>query len=199
MKPRLSPSDLVRQVIGSVRGVTLSNPVKINAKLILDPLAPIPASMGKRDRERLAELREAYAYAMQERMVGQKCAGPDAVAAAFQPLIGHLAVESFAAGALNARLQLNAPPTIITRGDTDGVEVPMRAIFRTVLVQEAVSFVVAHNHPSGQVDESAADRAITTQMVNIGRSLGCQLVDHVIVTNTGVFRSLRANCPELWR
>lgn len=199
MKRRISPSDLVRQVIGSVRGVTLSNPVKINAKLILDPLAPIPASMGKRDRERLAELREAYAYAMQERMVGQKCAGPDEVAAAFQPLIGHLAVESFAAGALNARLQLTAPPTIITRGDIDSTDAPMRAIFRTVLVQDAVSFVVAHNHPSGQVSESAADRALTSQMVNIGRNLGCQLVDHVIVTNTGAFKSLRRDSPELWR
>lgn len=178
--------------------IRLTNPTKIDARLITDPLAPIPPSLGKRDRLRLAELREAYTFAMQERVHGISMDTPETVAELFRPLLMPLAVESMAVVALNPRLQPKGPPVIITRGDVDGVDAGPRAILRTVLVQEGVSFIVAHNHPSGDANPSSADRAVTSRLITAGRVIDCPLMDHVIIGAAGRSYSLRRMEPSLW-
>jgi DNA repair protein RadC len=174
-------------------------PAKIPAHLILDPLAPIPPKMSARDRVKLAELREAYAFAMQERIQGQKIGAPEEVANLFMPILGPLAVESLAACGLNARLQPMGPPTIITRGDVDGTEAGPRAILRAVLVQEGTQFVIAHNHPSGDPEPSPGDIEVTRRLVAAGKAIDCPLMDHVILGRGGRWVSLRRDRPDLWR
>ncbi|NBY42215.1 MAG: hypothetical protein EBQ49_02730, partial [Verrucomicrobia bacterium] len=41
--------------------------------------------------------------------------------------------------------------------------------------------IVAHNHPSGDPSPSSADRAVTRQLVEAGRVIGVELLDHVII------------------
>jgi DNA repair protein RadC len=177
---------------------TRTNPANIPAKLILDPLAPIPASMGKKDRMLLAELREAYTHSMRERVIGLMCRAPEEGADIVRGVLAGLAVESFVVVALNARLRVTAPPVIISRGDTDGVEAPIRAILRAVLVAEGTSFICAHNHPTGDAGASAADRAVTMRLVAAARAIDCPLNDHIIIGGSD-FSSLRRDAPELWR
>lgn len=71
-----------------------------------------------------------------------------------------------------------------------------RDIFRTVIRHGATRTVVAHNHPSGSLDPSAEDLALTRQLLSGADILGIPLLDHLILGN-GNFVSLRQK-TDLW-
>jgi DNA repair protein RadC len=108
-----------------------------------------------------------------------------------------LRVEQLAVLALNPRSRVIGPPVIVSRGDTDGTDAPVRAILRAVLVQEASSFIIGHNHPSGDPSPSAGDRSVTKRLALAGRAIDCPCVDHIVVGPTS-FVSLRREDPGLF-
>ena len=57
-----------------------------------------------------------------------------------------------------------------------------REVFAEAIVQRAHSIVLVHNHPSGSLEPSGADRQMTKRIVDAGKLLGIGLRDHVIVT-----------------
>lgn len=71
-----------------------------------------------------------------------------------------------------------------------------RDIFRTVIRHGATRAVVAHNHPSGSVEPSTEDLALTRQLLSGADILGIPLLDHLILGN-GNFVSLRQK-TDLW-
>ncbi len=71
-----------------------------------------------------------------------------------------------------------------------------RDIFRAVIRHGATRVVVAHNHPSGSVEPSAEDLALTRQLLSGADILGIPLLDHLILGN-GTFVSLRQK-TDLW-
>ena len=71
-------------------------------------------------------------------------------------------------------------------GSVDGAEVRPRVIVQRALALNAVSVLMAHNHPSGSVEPSAADRALTTQLKSALRLVEIRLLDHFVVTANGV-------------
>ncbi len=89
-------------------------------------------------------------------------------------------------------------PKSISRGDVDGTEAGPRLVFRAALAAGATSCIAAHNHPTGHVEPSAADRAVTRRLVAAGRVLDLPLVDHVIIGDGGRFTSLRRQEPQLF-
>jgi DNA repair protein RadC len=56
-----------------------------------------------------------------------------------------------------------------------------REIFKPVIIHSAYSFVMVHNHPSGDPNPSEADLRLTRRTVEAGRILQLQLIDHVII------------------
>ena len=56
-----------------------------------------------------------------------------------------------------------------------------REVFGPALRRSAAAVVVAHNHPSGDPEPSAEDRAVTRRLIDAGRLLGVPLLDHVVV------------------
>lgn len=60
-----------------------------------------------------------------------------------------------------------------------------RAVFRTAILANAASVICVHNHPSGAVEPSREDIAMTRQLVDAGRLMGIGVHDHVIVTDEG--------------
>lgn len=56
-----------------------------------------------------------------------------------------------------------------------------REVFQPALVHSAASLIVAHNHPSGDPEPSADDRATTRRLERVGRLLGIPLLDHVVL------------------
>ena len=57
-----------------------------------------------------------------------------------------------------------------------------REVFRPALEYSATSIILAHNHPSGVATPSKADIEITEQLVQAGKNLGINLIDHIIIS-----------------
>lgn len=67
-------------------------------------------------------------------------------------------------------------------------------LFRAVLVMGGRGFIVAHNHPSGSVEPSADDIALTRRLVAGARLIGLECHDHIVMTQTDSL-SIRATHP----
>jgi DNA repair protein RadC len=64
-----------------------------------------------------------------------------------------------------------------------------REVFEPAIRQSAFSIVLAHNHPSGNLEASDSDLTVTRRLVKTGELLGITIEDHVIVTEKS-FRSI---------
>jgi DNA repair protein RadC len=60
-----------------------------------------------------------------------------------------------------------------------------REVFAEAITDRAASVILVHNHPSGTLDPSSQDIAITRQLSEAGSILGIRVLDHLIVTKRG--------------
>lgn len=79
-----------------------------------------------------------------------------------------------------------------TRGGLVGVICDIRMIFQAALKANAHSIIVAHNHPSGNLDASDADKDITRRIKEAGKFLEIPVLDHLILTH-GSYMSFADN------
>jgi DNA repair protein RadC len=70
----------------------------------------------------------------------------------------------------------------IQRGTISQIKLYPRTIFRRALELNAAAIILVHNHPSGDATPSREDIEVTQHLEQIGRSLGVEVVDHIIVT-----------------
>ena len=73
---------------------------------------------------------------------------------------------------------------IITIGTLTASLVHPREVITEAITDRAASIIVAHNHPSGSIEPSQADRDITERLRQASELLGISLVDHVVVTKS---------------
>ena len=71
---------------------------------------------------------------------------------------------------------------IISIGTLTSSLVHPREVFSDAITDRAASIIVAHNHPSGNLQPSGADRAVTERLREAGELLGVTLLDHLIIT-----------------
>jgi DNA repair protein RadC len=64
---------------------------------------------------------------------------------------------------------------------------PLREIFRLALIKNAVSVIISHNHPSGELSPSREDRLFTDEAVRAGKILSLPVLDHIIIGDKGEF------------
>ncbi|HEY4488916.1 MAG TPA: DNA repair protein RadC [Candidatus Paceibacterota bacterium] len=83
---------------------------------------------------------------------------------------------------LNSHYQLVHDETI-SIGTVDSNLIHPREVFRPAITYGAVGVILVHNHPSGNTEPSLADHSVTGQLIEAGKLLGIDLVDHVIVTS----------------
>ena len=62
-----------------------------------------------------------------------------------------------------------------------------REVFRPAILDSAAGIIVAHNHPSGQLTPSIEDRRVTKRLKEVGKIIGIELLDHVILTAYGYY------------
>jgi DNA repair protein RadC len=80
----------------------------------------------------------------------------------------------------------------ITKGLVNRTIAHAREIFRPAILDNAVSIIIAHNHPSGNAEHSPEDDEITKRMKDAGKLLGINVLDHIIISKGGYFSYLES-------
>lgn len=112
-----------------------------------------------------------------------------------------LPVEVFTVVFLNTR---NEPLGYqeISRGTLSASLVHPREVFKAAILINAHSIICAHNHPSGSdLLPSADDMATTRTLYAVGRLIGINMIDHLILgfnQSGDDYYSFRENFPEIW-
>ncbi len=73
---------------------------------------------------------------------------------------------------------------VISVGSLTANIVHPREVFQPAIEHNAVAVIIAHNHPSGVLEPTAADLDVTSQLKAAGELLGISLLDHLIVSST---------------
>ena len=105
---------------------------------------------------------------------------PSAAGRYFTQRLRGLKHEVFAVLYLDTRLRALAFEELF-RGSIDGAEVHPRTVVERALAHSAAAVIVGHNHPSGNPEPSAADRAVTVRIKQALGLVDIRLLDHVIV------------------
>jgi DNA repair protein RadC len=110
--------------------------------------------------------------------------GPEEVYNRLRGRLGALTQEIFMVLALDVRGRV-IDEIEVARGTLAGVEVHPREVFRPLIRRSAFACVVAHNHPSGDPTPSAEDYQLSERLQAVGRLVGIELLDHVVIASGG--------------
>lgn len=103
-----------------------------------------------------------------------------------QPIIGDLPHEEFWILFLNNSNKVLRTEQI-SKGGLTGTLVDVRMVLKMALELNAVAMVLAHNHPSGVLKPSQADKRLTSKLDTAASSLDIKVLDHIIVTEKQYF------------
>jgi DNA repair protein RadC len=108
------------------------------------------------------------------------------VAAYLQAQIGYKQKEVFVVVYLN-RANKIIQYEVISEGGMTGTVADPRIILKKALDHRAVSIILCHNHPSGNLLPSKADEQLTTKIKAAAGYLDIQVMDHIIVSEEGYY------------
>jgi DNA repair protein RadC len=97
----------------------------------------------------------------------------------FQPIFKEEPVEIFVVAWLSSANRIIGFEKVSV-GNINSSIVDPRSVFRSAIVSNSASIIVAHNHPSGNNEPSEEDLAITKKLVESGKLLGVHVFDHLI-------------------
>ncbi|MFT3687363.1 MAG: DNA repair protein RadC [Phycisphaerales bacterium] len=195
-KAALSDAELVAILIGS--GSRNESAVSLSKRILASVDNNLNA-LGKVSLRQLMEFKgigEAKAISIvaalelgrrrrsEETIEIHKITSSKAVFEIMQPIIGELPHEEFWVLYLN-----NSNKVIyksqLSKGGITGTVVDVRLIFKIALEHNATSVILSHNHPSGKLLASDADKEITQKLKLAGEQLDVKVLDHVIITEKG--------------
>ena len=123
---------------------------------------------------------------MAEQYLTETITGSASVAKYLQAKLMDLPHEVFAVLFLN-RANRVRHFEIISSGGMTGTVADPRIILKKALEEEAVSIILCHNHPSGNLKPSRADEEITQKIHHAAKFFDIHLLDHIIVSTDGYF------------
>ena len=140
-----------RKGIGLAKAAQLKAAVELGKRLSKQRLGPKPAIRNPQD---------AAQFVMNEMM--------------------YLDREHFRVINLNTKNQILAVDTV-SIGSLDASLVHPREVFKLPIKRSAASLILVHNHPSGDTSPSREDIEVTKRLVEAGRLLGINILDHLII------------------
>jgi DNA repair protein RadC len=96
------------------------------------------------------------------------------------PELAFLEQEHLRVVLLNTKNQVLAAPEVYV-GSLNSSVVRVAELFREAIRQNAAAIIVVHNHPSGDPTPSAEDVQVTRQIVEAGRLLDIEVLDHLVI------------------
>ncbi len=123
---------------------------------------------------------------LEEALELPKITGSKAVFEQIQPLIGELQHEEFWI------LYLNNSNKIIeknqqSKGGLTGTLVDVRLVLKKALELNVTAIILCHNHPSGKLKPSNADKLLTNKLKTAGETMDIKVLDHLIITENDYF------------
>jgi DNA repair protein RadC len=107
----------------------------------------------------------------------------------FEPLLGDLLHEEFWAVFLNRGNKVIGKKRIGS-GGISSTDVDIRMIMKSAVENSAVSIIICHNHPSGNLNPGKDDKSVTQQIKKAGQIMGISLLDHIIIGEKSYFSFL---------
>ncbi len=104
----------------------------------------------------------------------------------FKPLLSDLPHEEFWILLLN-RNNLVIDKMMVSQGGLSGTIIDVRIILKMALDKLACSIILCHNHPSGNLVPSEADKNITIKIKEAGKHMDIPVLDHLIIGNDAYF------------
>ena len=191
-KQVLSDAELLAILIGS--GSRNESAVDLS-KRIISGVANLKA-LGKMSLKQLMEFKgigEAKAVTIlaamelgrrrgsEDELILDKISSSKSVFDIMHPIIGDLMHEEFWVLYLNNSNKVMYKSQL-SKGGITGTVVDSRIVFKTAFEQNAVHIILCHNHPSGILQASDADKQITKKIKEAGKMLDINVLDHIIIT-----------------
>lgn len=82
---------------------------------------------------------------------------------------------------------------IIFIGTVNSSVVHARDVFREAVKCNAVSLILVHNHPAGSINPSFQDVNMTNNFISIGKMMGIDVIDHIIIGKNSYYSFLESN------
>jgi len=128
---------------------------------------------------------ELYAYPTQRPIINS----PSDAADLFRPFIGFLDREEMWLCCLDTRNRVKCLVSLY-KGTVNSSQVRVAEVFRQAIIENTPSIIIAHNHPSQDVSPSPDDVAITRIIVQAGKLLEIDVLDHLVISCNG-FASMK--------
>ncbi|GAA3636904.1 RadC family protein [Flavivirga jejuensis] len=122
----------------------------------------------------------------EEALEKNKITSSESVFELMQPKIGELEHEEFwiiYVNNSNKVIQKNQ----LSKGGITGTLVDVRLVLKNALEVGATGLILTHNHPSGTLKPSAADKQITNKLKKAAESIDIKVLDHLIITEKAYF------------
>jgi DNA repair protein RadC len=87
---------------------------------------------------------------------------------------------------LNNNNKILRPYRVSEGGISQTVADPKR-IYKAAIENNASHIILCHNHPSGNLQPSPADKFLTSKLIAAGKNLDINVIDHIIVTDSGYY------------
>lgn len=184
----LSHAELIAVLLGS--GVRGASAIDLGRRLLteagslpalLAESAPALRGLGPAKRARLIAALELARRSLGEQLRERPAlSGPQDSAAFLRAQLRDRPYEVFAVLFLDTRHRVLAFEELF-RGTLDGASVHVREVVRACLRHNAAAVILAHNHPSGVAEPSAADRSITLELKQGLGLIGVRVLDHLVI------------------
>jgi len=119
----------------------------------------------------------------EDALIFKKISSSKAVFEIMQPIIGELPHEEFWVLFLNNSNSVISKSQL-SKGGITGTVVDVRLVFKLAMENGATGLILCHNHPSGNLNPSDADKQITKKIKLAGESLDVKVLDHLIITES---------------
>lgn len=146
--------------IGTVKAVQIRALVELSKRM---------ASLNREDREVVKTPADVVKLLMQE--------------------LRYLTQEVFKIILLDIKNQIISMP-VISKGGLSSSIVHPREVFKEAIKHSSAAIILVHNHPSGVPEPSRDDINITMKLVNAGKIIGIDVLDHIIIGD-GIFVSMK--------
>lgn len=186
----LSDAELIAVLLGS--GVPGKDAIVLGRELLTsrgglgallaDPVGSVALrGVGPAKRARLIAALELARRALAEQLIDRPTLGnPRDSSDYLRAQLQHLPYEVFACLFLDNRHRVLAFEELF-RGTIDSAHVHPREVVRACLRHNASAVILAHNHPSGVPEPSAADRRLTHELADALRLIDVRVLDHLVI------------------